>query len=373
MLKKIYPVDQVEKYLLIDLIAGTYLLYRVLLSDSSIHFVFKLLLLILFLGTYYICLWHRDERLVLGSIVGCMTLVALSLYIDEWILLYGFVYADLLGRASRKWMIGTGMLGILGMFLIFDWLKIGDPFARLDTYNVLVIIAQLATPVVISVRLKSRLLKEKLELANAQLERYIQEEERSRIARDLHDSLGQTLTMIKLKSELALKLVDKRPVDARAQINDILDTSRYALKQVRELVTDMKFVSLEQEIEASRAILQKAGIELIVINKGTQTMMTSVAETMLALSLREAITNMIKHSDAKKCTITQEEQDNHIYVHVSDDGNGRLKEGEGNGIQSMRERMRMLQGSLQFSSHPDSGTTIIFQVPLVRNGGVEHT
>lgn len=107
---------------------------------------------------------------------------------------------------------------------------------------------------------KAKSLQKELSAANSQIERYIQEEERHRIARDLHDTLGQTLTMIKLKSELTIRLIEKDTTQAKQELNDILDTSRFALKQVRELVTDMKYISIESELNHLRELLRTAGI-----------------------------------------------------------------------------------------------------------------
>ncbi|WP_438349460.1 sensor histidine kinase [Paenibacillus sp. FA6] len=371
MLKKIYPTDQIEKYLLIDLIAVIFLIYRVVISEWAIHFTVKLLFIALFVACYYIGLWHRDWRLLISSLGGCLLIVALSMYVDSWILLYGFVFANLLGRAYQKWIISVGMAGIIVMFMVFCWINEGSPIGMFTPKYFPILIGQLVTPIVIYTRAKANLLKEKLDVANAQLERYIQEEERNRIARDLHDTLGQTLTMIKLKSELTLRLLEKNPDKAKHELNDIVNTSRFALKQVRELVTDMKFVSLENEIELSSEIFQQAGIELIVNNNDSKLLLTNVAETMLALSVREAITNIIKHSEAKQCTITQYEQDEHYHIQVSDDGNGNLMEGHGYGIQSIRERLAMLQGEIHIAAHPNHGTAITLKVPLMRNRKVK--
>ncbi|MGF7047359.1 two-component system sensor histidine kinase DesK [Paenibacillus sp. DS2015] len=370
-LKKIYPADQIEKYLFIDIIAVIFLIYRVVISDWAIHFTVKLLVIGLFVGCYYIGLWYRDWRLLLSSLAGCLLIVALSMYVDNWLLIYGFVFANLLGRAYQKWIISVGMAGIIVMFLVFCWINEGSPLSMFAPTYFPNLIAQLATPIVIYTRTKANFLKEKLDIANAQLERYIQEAERTRIARDLHDTLGQTLTMIKLKSELTIRLVDKNPEKAKHELNDILNTSRHALKQVRELVTDMKFISLEKEIELSRDILEKAEIDLVMMNKESNPLplLTNVAETMLALSVRETITNIIKHSEAQQCTIKQYTQDDHYVIQVSDDGNGNLQEGHGNGIQSIRERMAMLQGELHITP-PNNGATLTLKVPLTSNGRI---
>ncbi|MNZ91494.1 Sensor histidine kinase DesK [compost metagenome] len=163
-------------------------------------------------------------------------------------------------------------------------------------------------------------------------------------------------------------MVDNHPEKAKHELHDRLNTSRYALKQVRELVTDMKFVSLKKEMELSKDILHKAGIELVIKDDGSMLPLSNVAETMAALSIREAITNVIKHSEANQCTITAYIESEYYYIQVSDNGNGSMRQGEGNGLQSMRERMAMLQGDMYITSSPDRGTDITFKVPLTSNG-----
>lgn len=367
MLKKIYPADQLEKYLLIDVITLLYLITRVF-SDSSMPWFERLLFLFLYVLFYYVCLWHRDWRLLASSFAGWLLLAFFGVKIGTWVLLYGFVFAHLLGRANRRILIGAGMAGIASMFVLYSWMHEGSWTAVFGTPYLPVMIAQMVTPLIIAMRLKANVLKEKLDIANQQLERYIQEEERSRIARDLHDTLGQTLTMIKLKSELALRTIERSPDMAKSEMEDILNSSRYALKQVGELVSEMKHVSLEEEIEQSREVLRRAGIGIdVAIERQTIDALSPSAETMLALSIREAVTNIIKHSGANRCRIEQAVQDDDYVVQVIDNGNGNLQPGAGNGLQSMRERLAMLHGEVRMEAQPNKGTTIIFKVPLNHN------
>ncbi|WP_338066531.1 sensor histidine kinase [Pueribacillus theae] len=367
--KKIYPLDQVEKYLLIDVIAIVFLIYNVMKTESSLGLSGKLLLVVLLIMSHYVCLWYKDWRLLVACLSGFGTLVILGVFLQQWLFLYGFIFADLLGRANRKVYIGVGMFGIVMMYSLFSWLTNGHPLLFAKTALLPFMIVQLFIPIVVYTKEKAKALQGKLDTANARLARYIQEEERHRIARDLHDILGQTLTMIKLKSELTIKLVEKDSKQAKQELKDILNTSRFALKQVRELVADMKFVSLEKEIEESKKILQTAGIELTMVEKGKLPLLSSVTETMLALSLRETITNIIKHSQAKHCTITKYYQDNVYCLQIIDDGNGDLKAGKGNGIRSIQERMEKLQGTAEMNASLHKGVSVTLKVPVRTNEG----
>ncbi|MBS4190533.1 sensor histidine kinase [Bacillus sp. FJAT-49705] len=383
MLKKLYPTDQIQKYLLIDVIAIVFLIYQVSITDGVMGLPWLLLLVVLYLFCFYVCLWHRDWRLPATSVVGCMVLVLLAVYVDKWILLYGFIFADLLGRARRKVYIAIGIIGIAAMHVLVSFITEGSPFSFVKTLHFPFMIVQMLMPIVIFIREKANVLQEELDVANAQL---TLEKERQRISRDLHDTLGQTLTMIKLKSELTKRLIEKDENKAKQELDDILNTSRFALKQVRELVSDMKFVSLEEEIEQSQKILQTAGIMMIHKKQEQMPLLSNVSETMLALSVREAITNIVKHSKAKYCTLTQYRENGLYYIRVKDDGNGQVREGRGNGqvregrgngqvregrgngIQSMKERLEMLQGEVEVSGNPQSGSTITLKAPIHLNG-----
>ena len=109
MFKKLYPADQVQKYLLIDVIAIVFLFYFVMAEDRTLHIGSSVVLLLVFLVSFYICLWHRDFRQVIFSYVGYIALIILASTTKEWVLLYGFMFADLLGRAKSKWHMVLGL------------------------------------------------------------------------------------------------------------------------------------------------------------------------------------------------------------------------------------------------------------------------
>ncbi|BFH17995.1 sensor histidine kinase [Paenibacillus melissococcoides] len=363
MIFKIYPREQIKNYLLIDVIAIVYLFYMVLSSSSNPGLLGSLLLLLSFLVSFYIGLWHRNGYLLAAVLAGLATTALIGIYIDPNLLIFGFIFADLIGRSRSKWHIGIGVAAIGLMFILVYWKRTDDNFLFLP-----IIIVQMVFPIVIYIMEKAKRLQSKLDAANQQLEKYIQQEERQRIARDLHDTLGQTLMMIKLKCELASKWVDKNPLQAKEELKDILYTSRIALKQVRELVSDLKFISLAHEIEHSRKLLHTAGIELEIVEDGMPPLLASVEETMIALAVREAATNIIKHSQAKQCTIRLETVDNLYCVSITDDGVGLLPSATGNGIQSMKERMQALHGTFTVDSSPGGGTAISMQLPLRQHG-----
>lgn len=367
---RLYPPEQVQPYLIIDIITIVFLFYNVLSAESPIGLFGTFLLLTLFMGFFYLGLWYRDWRLLLAVLGGCATLSVFGMFYNQWLLFFGIVFADLLGRIRSKGQLGCGMLAIVGMYILTSWSVHQDVFHFLRTPMLPLLIIQLVIPVVIRMLENSKSLRQELAIANQRIARYVQEEERHRLARDLHDTLGQTLIMIKTKGELALRLMEKEPERAKGEIREVIQTSRFALKQVRDLVTAMRYVSLEEELKQGRALLTSAGITLRVERKGGVPALSQVAETMLALALREALTNIVKHSGATHCFVTQEYGEGWYHLTVEDDGMGFNGEpAQGHGLASIGERLRSLEGRAEIGPSSRGGVRVRLSLPIGQGRG----
>ena len=163
----------------------------------------------------------------------------------------------------------------------------------------------------------------KLHDAQAEIARLAATEERLRIARDLHDLLGQKLSYMALKSELARHLVASAPGKAEAEIADVESTIRSTLHEVREAVAGYRAPDLPRELRAAQEILSAAGIELV--NRCPQQLIDRLsppASRALAWAVREGVTNVIRHSRAKTCVIETREEDGCTVIEVQDDGIG---------------------------------------------------
>ncbi|CAM3599802.1 MULTISPECIES: sensor histidine kinase [Paenibacillus] len=364
MFHKLYPLDQIKNYLLIDIVLTVFLCYRVLSSDTALGLWGSLLLLLLVLASFYVALWRRSGWLLAAVLSGQSALAVLGVFTGPSILLFGFIFADLLGKSKSKGQIAIGSAAIALSYLLVSVTRQEPLLENLNAFYLPIMIIHTVYPAIIYIKEKAKSLQGELDEANQQIAMYIQQEERQRIARDLHDTLGQTLMMIKMKSELATRWVDKDPAQAKRELGEILDSSRTALKQVRELVSEMKFISLASELEHSVKLLHTAGIELRIEKPEKSPLLSSVEETMLALCVREAMTNMIKHSRAKRCTIRIEAKDNAYEIYIVDDGIGITQPDGGNGIPSMKERMKMLGGSFAIAASPTGGTALSLKLPL---------
>ena len=185
--------------------------------------------------------------------------------------------------------------------------------------------------------------------------------ERERIARDLHDVLGHTLSVIVLKAELAGRLIERDPQRAFAEIGDVERTARTALAEVREAIGGYRARGLAAEIETARCALDAAGVTLTVENDMGSAKLAATEETVLALALREAVTNIVRHAQAKNCRLRFASEGGHRRLLVEDDGEHALAR-EGNGLRGMRERVEALGGSMRLER--ERGTRLFIELPL---------
>jgi two-component system sensor histidine kinase DesK len=187
----------------------------------------------------------------------------------------------------------------------------------------------------------------KLRLNQEEIERLAKIAERERIGRDLHDLLGHTLSLNVLKARLASKLINRDKKKAMQEVADIEQISRDALQDVREAVQGYRNVGLAGEVENSRLALVAADIA------GDFSMakitLEPAQDNILAMTLREAITNVIRHSGAKQCRVKLSQTDSVIKLEIDDDGRGG-RFVEGSGLSGMRERLVAGGGALHIDS-----------------------
>jgi len=199
----------------------------------------------------------------------------------------------------------------------------------------------------------------KLRLAQAEVERLAKLAERERIARDLHDVLGHTLSVVVLKSELAQKLITRDVTRAAAEMAEVERIARAGLAEVREAITGYRSSGLAAELEHVRETLVAAGIQA-TIDAGAVNL-APAQETALSLALREATTNVIRHAQATSCHIRFYAQDGSVLMEVADNGRGGTAP-FGNGLTGMRERIQALGGVLQRES--ERGTRLLIKLPI---------
>ena len=183
----------------------------------------------------------------------------------------------------------------------------------------------------------------KLLMAQEEIERLATIAERERIARDLHDLLGHTLSVITLKAELAAKLVQHDPARASHEMRDVERISRDALSEVRSAVRGYRAQGLEGELVSARVMLETAQITFDYYAEPLT--LSPAQEATLSLALREAVTNVVRHAGASRCAVRlrQDGAQEGVVLEVQDDGCG----GDappGSGLSGMRERVGALGG-----------------------------
>src|SRR5690349_13644624 len=169
------------------------------------------------------------------------------------------------------------------------------------------------------------------------------QEERNRMARDVHDILGHSLTVITVKAELAARLMDVSPERAKAEVADLERLARDALSDVRQAVAGFRDLSLPAELARARSSLAAAGIEAD-LPTATDAVPTELRE-VCAWTLREGVTNVIRHSGATLCSVTLDETG----ICVRDDGTGPVPGTPGTGLLGLTERAEAA------GAHADAG------------------
>lgn len=182
-----------------------------------------------------------------------------------------------------------------------------------------------------------------LSLSQQEVRRLATAAERERIARDLHDLIGHTFSMITLKSELAQRLIDLDPARARKELNDLEHLSRDALSQVREAVSGYRRSSLATELANARLALESRHI--VLDYQLPDSPLPEAVDAEFAKILREAVTNIIRHSSATECIVRVQQDREGVRLEIRDNGQAGILT-EGNGLKGIRERVRSLRGQL---------------------------
>jgi two-component system, NarL family, sensor histidine kinase DesK len=201
-----------------------------------------------------------------------------------------------------------------------------------------------------------------LHATREELARLAVSDERLRIARDLHDLLGHSLSVIALKSELARKLVEQDPERAAAELDDIQSVSRTALTEVRDAVQGYRRLALAEALETAEAALTAAGIDCDLSDADVA--LPADVDAVLAWAVREGTTNVIRHSGALHCAIRVVTDTERAAVEIEDDGPGRPSTDRGSGLSGLRERARRLRGELEAGAAPGGGFRLRLTVPL---------
>jgi two-component system, NarL family, sensor histidine kinase DesK len=289
---------------------------------------------------------------VMAACVFVFTLLAPGLEI-WWLMMFPIVAA---GLTFAPGVAAAAMVALIAIGFLSAWLSDG----RLDAMFLLEVTFG-ATAVAFRHLMAT---VAQLRRAREELARAAVTEERLRFARDLHDLLGRSLSTIVLKSELAGRLASRAPDRATVEIGDVERTARDALQQVRAAVAGYRRPSLASELSAARELLAAAGIEACI--ESSTAALPPAADGLLGCAVREGVTNVVRHSRARSCTIRLGRRADLATAEIVDDGSGN-GEGAGEtgcGLAGLSERAAAEGGHVDAGPMPGGGFRLAIDVPL---------
>ena len=210
---------------------------------------------------------------------------------------------------------------------------------------------------------EKELLKEERNKRNEHINILLAENERNRISQDLHDSIGHTFVMLKLKAELAEKYLEKNNIEAAKQeLGEISKISRESMNNTREIINKLKQRSIEEELHIIQDIMTMSNIQINVKNN-IFSKPTTVQEWTLTMILKELANNVIKHSNATECDIIINEDKEQYSLLFSDNGCG-FEKINGEELKSIKERLKAVNGEVNIISSKKP-TTI--KITIIKN------
>ena len=315
-----------------------------------------------FLPLYRASLAERDQRRLMFLLAAMAGLGVVGTLVNAGAGVFVVYAAALAGRLSpvRRAVVAVAVLaGLAGVMFLISTVPL--PWRLLAVGPIIVFVLVIGAIGIIDgerERMQARLRR-----ADEEIERLATIAERERIARDLHDLLGQTLSVVVLKSELAGRLVRSDPDRAEQEVREVEHTARTALAEVRSAVAGYRAKGLGVELVNARRALSAAGVDLQATID--LPVLPAEHEAALALALREAVTNVVRHADAHHATIHADATRDEVTLEVCDDGRG--TSGEGSGLAGMRERITALGGHVTRRTGPSGserpGTVVTISLP----------
>ncbi len=326
-----------------------------------LHLLLALLGLGLFVILYTWFMWphplNHEARTRSGFRSSWIALASLFVLVFALILLYGSAFLWLLVGVSA--VVGVALsarkafVTVMGLTLLTFGLGVGmsGGLTKTDWLHLLPLVLlvrglglDMAGVARLSVALRE------LNEARSELARRAVSEERLRMARDLHDLLGHTLSLITLKSELAGRLIGKDSTQAAQEIHEVERVARQALREVREAVAGYRQPTLLTELDGAREILAAAGITCAV--EQASGALPPAMDAVIAWTVREGVTNVIRHSRARQCTIRVKCEDGTVWAEIVNDGYQEPEQDQagarpGSGLSGLAERVTAQGGQME--------------------------
>jgi two-component system sensor histidine kinase DesK len=300
-------------------------------------------------------LWRRVAMLIAQGLVTYLPLIVLG---KEWAGMAGFLAGSVLLLLPGWWAWGCFTAVVASML-------VGPVVFGLDAYSVAYLaVASLDIGLVVFGLSRLSLVIRYAYATRAELAQLAIVRERVRFARDLHDLLGYSLSAITLKAELGRRLVESNPGRARDELAEILDVSRQALADVRLVASGYRNLSLSKEAASVTSLMAAAGIAVqSSIDCGA---LDEKVDTVLATVLREAVTNLLRHSSARSCIVEVSQAEDSVSLRIVNDGVPRSARSsrKGGGLENLAVRLASVGGTLRAVVCADGRFDLLAQAPL---------
>lgn len=279
----------------------------------------------------------RSTRVALGLLAAVTCALAIG-YGGDWLLFF-----PLLGLATGVVLRGRQLMVTAAAVTVVAG---AVSFAHDGWGGLTILYVTAVSTMVTATLLRLAETVRELRTAREELARRAVEKERLRFSRDLHDLLGHTMSVIVVKSEAARRLAPRDLDAALAQVTDIESVGRQALTEIREAVTGYREGGLDTELDRARSALTAAGVTAAVRRSGPP--LGPRTEALLGWVVREAVTNVVRHSAASRCEITVAASPERVLLTIADDGDGALGAGTGGtGLHGLTERLAAAGGTLR--------------------------
>ncbi|MFF7655095.1 sensor histidine kinase [Streptomyces sp. NPDC007983] len=300
--------------------------------------------------------WQRS--MTLGA-QALLTYLPIVVYHSQWGAMAGFLAGSLLLLLPKRW--AWPAFGLVGLSMLIP------PTVEGLSIQETIYLAQstLLTGLVVYGLSRLAALVQALHDTRSTLASLAVAKERLRFARDLHDLLGYSLSAITLKGELIHRLIPANPRRAMEEVSEVLTISRQSLADVRLVSSGLRSMSLEQEMRSAQSLLEAADVRVHVeIRLGT---LDQHVDSVLAAVLREAVTNLLRHSRASTCTMTATQYDDRVRLSVSNDGADPSYRDpsphSGSGLGNLRARLLSTSGVLTIAYRPGDTFELVADAP----------
>jgi two-component system sensor histidine kinase DesK len=332
-------------------------------DTTAVTWVVTVATVVAFVPLYRAGLAERDQRrltVLLGAMAGLAVVGTLVNAAAGVFIVYAAAFAGRLSPVRRAVTTVAVLAGLAGATFLISPTPM--PWRLLAVVPVVVLVLAIgATGIVDGERARTQA---RLRRADEEIERLATIAERERIARDLHDLLGHTLSVIVLKAELASRVMPTDPDRAAQEMREVEQTARTALGEVRTAVAGYRAKGLGAELVNSQRALAAAGVDTDATVD--LPVLPAEHEAALSLALREAVTNVLRHADARRTSIRARATVDDVELEVTDDGRGATGR-NGAGLSGMRERITALGGQVDLQTGPAGsdrpGTRVLVRLP----------